>query len=172
MTLTGDSCSTRGAWECLSQAGREREAVGFVGRLGMIGDEALEDAHSLVASERSVRRRAVERVPFDRPGPGHSAGYEDILWSFDCLVNRMDTLITSVGSATAPIRGSTAELLLAADIDAAMLRELVVGDIGGILIPMRLARAWPCGRRRTAGPAHGESTIPSPPRRDADLRNA
>jgi DNA-binding transcriptional regulator LsrR (DeoR family) len=64
-----------------------------------------------------------------------TACYEKIFFGPDCLVNRMDTLITSVGSATAPIRGSTAELLLAADIDAGALRELVVGDIGGILIP-------------------------------------
>ncbi len=34
----------------------------------MIGDEAFEDAHSLIASERPDRRQAVERMPFDGPG--------------------------------------------------------------------------------------------------------
>lgn len=64
-----------------------------------------------------------------------TASYGKIFIGPDCYVSQMDTLITGVGSASAPIRGSTAELLMAADIDAATLRELVVGDIGGILIP-------------------------------------
>jgi len=68
------SCSTTRAGERLPQAGRERKTVSFVGRLGMVGDEALEDGHSLGASERAGRRRTIERVSFDCPGPGHSAG--------------------------------------------------------------------------------------------------
>src|SRR5271165_7399445 len=57
-----------------TQAGRKSESVDFVGRLGVIGDEAPEDAHNLVASERHGRRRAVEWMSFDRSRPGHSAG--------------------------------------------------------------------------------------------------
>jgi len=64
-----------------------------------------------------------------------TASYEKIFIGPDCYVDQMDTLITSVGSATAPVRGSTAELLMAAEIGAKALQDLVVGDIGGILIP-------------------------------------
>jgi hypothetical protein len=32
------------AWERSAQAAKKREAIGFVGRVGTIGDEALEDA--------------------------------------------------------------------------------------------------------------------------------
>ena len=64
-----------------------------------------------------------------------TASYEKIFIGPDCYVDQMDSLITSVGSAAAPVRGSTAELLMAAEIDTKTLRDLVVGDIGGILIP-------------------------------------
>src|SRR5271166_2188156 len=50
------------------------KSVDFVGGLGVIGDEALEDAHNLVTSERHGRRRAVEWMSFDPSRPGHSAG--------------------------------------------------------------------------------------------------
>jgi DNA-binding transcriptional regulator LsrR (DeoR family) len=64
-----------------------------------------------------------------------TASYEKIFIGANSYVDQMDAVITSVGSAEAPVRGSTAELLLAAELDADALRALVVGDIGGILIP-------------------------------------
>jgi DNA-binding transcriptional regulator LsrR (DeoR family) len=70
-----------------------------------------------------------------------AASYEKIFIGPDCYVDMMDSLITSVGSATAPVRGSTAELLMAAEIDTKTLQELVVGDIGGILIPKQSLNA-------------------------------
>lgn len=74
---------------------------------------------------QSSIRRFVEDAPsygkvFAGPGP---------------LIDRMDALITSVGSSRAPVRGIAAELTLAGGIDERRLRDLVVGDVGGILIP-------------------------------------
>jgi hypothetical protein len=40
----------------------------------MVGNEMFKDAHELVARERYGRRWAVDRVSFDGPSPGHSAG--------------------------------------------------------------------------------------------------
>ena len=47
----------------------------------------------------------------------------------------MDMLISSVGSSSMPVLGSFEELVLASGLRAAELSQLVVGDLGGILIP-------------------------------------
>jgi len=44
--------STRRAGERAAQAGGEREAICFVGRVGILGDEMFKDAHELFAHER------------------------------------------------------------------------------------------------------------------------
>ena len=64
-----------------------------------------------------------------------SPNYGRVFTGSEPLVDQMDTLITSVGSSRAPVLGSTAELVLAGGIAEKRLRELVVGDLGGILIP-------------------------------------
>ncbi len=62
-------------------------------------------------------------------------GYHRVFSGPDALVKKMDMLITSVGSSKAPVLGSFEELVQAAGIRANDLRQLVVGDVGGILIP-------------------------------------
>ncbi len=62
-------------------------------------------------------------------------GYHRVFSGPDALVKRMDMLITSVGSSKSPVLGSFEELVQAAGISAHDLRQLVVGDVGGILIP-------------------------------------
>ena len=72
-----------------------------------------------------------------------------VLWEYVCdigsyqkifkqnmpLVAQIDALLTSVGSSDKPVGGSVTELVEAGEIDDRKLRSLVVGDIGGVLIP-------------------------------------
>ncbi len=64
-----------------------------------------------------------------------SPNYGRVFAGSEPLINRLDALITSVGSSQSPVLGSTAELVLAGGVEEKRLRELVVGDLGGILIP-------------------------------------
>lgn len=64
-----------------------------------------------------------------------AASYRRIFAGDAPLINRIDTVITSVGSADRPLGGAMEEVLSAADISAAELKSLIVGDVGGILIP-------------------------------------
>lgn len=64
-----------------------------------------------------------------------TAGYQRVFSGPDALIDRMDLMITSVGSSNSPIHGSFEELVKAGEVDAARLRKLVLGDLAGILIP-------------------------------------
>lgn len=74
-------------------------------------------------------QKSIRRFVQDAPS------YSKVFAGSDPLIDRMDALITSVGSSRSPVFGSTAELLLAGGVNERRLRELVVGDLGGILIP-------------------------------------
>ena len=50
------------------------------------------------------------------------------------LIGQLDTLLTSVGSSEVPVGGNISELVDAGGIDASILKSLVIGDVGGILI--------------------------------------
>lgn len=64
-----------------------------------------------------------------------STPYKEIFNKSNALVDKLDGLVTSIGSVEHVASGDTAELLLAAgDIDTKTLSALVVGDIGGALI--------------------------------------
>ncbi|WP_299653996.1 sugar-binding domain-containing protein [uncultured Jannaschia sp.] len=65
----------------------------------------------------------------------NAPNYARILHGPDALVGRMDALITSVGHAALPVLGGFDDLLRAGGIDAEDLKSLIVGDIGGLLIP-------------------------------------
>jgi hypothetical protein len=62
-------------------------------------------------------------------------GYHRVFSGPGALINQMDMLISSVGSSSTPVLGSFDELLLAGGLRANDLKQLVVGDLGGILIP-------------------------------------
>ena len=62
-------------------------------------------------------------------------GYQSVFTGPNALVDNMDMLISSVGSSKSPVLGSFEDLVNAASIRANDLRQLVVGDLGGILIP-------------------------------------
>lgn len=64
-----------------------------------------------------------------------AASYRLIFSGENPLINRLDTVITSVGSAERPLGGAMEEVLSAADITATQLKALIAGDVGGILIP-------------------------------------
>ena len=51
------------------------------------------------------------------------------------LINDMDTVLTSVGPSENPVGGALKELSKAGGVMPETIRTLVVGDIGGILIP-------------------------------------
>ena len=51
------------------------------------------------------------------------------------LIDQMDTILTSVGSGQDPVGGALEELAKAGGVTQKTLQKLIVGDIGGILIP-------------------------------------
>jgi DNA-binding transcriptional regulator LsrR (DeoR family) len=69
-----------------------------------------------------------------------SASYQLVFSSPSPLINAVDTLLTSAGNAKRPMGFINEELLRAGSTDtqkltAARLAKLVVGDVGGVLIP-------------------------------------
>lgn len=60
--------------------------------------------------------------------------YQKIFAPPQPLIGRLDTLLTSVGSSAVPVGGNISELVDAGGIDASMLKSLVIGDVGGVLI--------------------------------------
>lgn len=63
-----------------------------------------------------------------------AASYRRIFAGDAPLINRIDTVITSVGSVDRLLGGAMEEVLSAADITAKDLTDLIIGDVGGILI--------------------------------------
>lgn len=63
------------------------------------------------------------------------SSYQKIFRDRFPLVAKMDTLITSIGPLALPVGGSISELLTAGGISADKLRSLIIGDMGGVLIP-------------------------------------
>jgi DNA-binding transcriptional regulator LsrR (DeoR family) len=61
--------------------------------------------------------------------------YHRVFSGPEALIHRMDMLISSVGSSKTPVLGSFEELVHAAGLKADDVKRLVVGDLGGILIP-------------------------------------
>ena len=74
-------------------------------------------------------RRAIKQFVSDTPS------YARVFSGSDGLVHQMDTLISSVGSSQTPLLGALEELTYAGQLDRDQLSELIVGDLGGILIP-------------------------------------
>jgi hypothetical protein len=74
-------------------------------------------------------RASILRYISDTPG------YHHVFSGPDALIHQMDMLISSVGSSSMPVLGSFEELVFAGGLRANDLRQLVVGDLGGILIP-------------------------------------
>jgi DNA-binding transcriptional regulator LsrR (DeoR family) len=69
-----------------------------------------------------------------------SASYSEIFGSRKPLINQVDSLLTAVGTARQPMGFMHAELLKAGsrprkELTSAALAKLVVGDIGGVLLP-------------------------------------
>ena len=69
-----------------------------------------------------------------------TASYRDVFGAADALIDRVDTLLTSVGPAKRPMGFIHEELLKAGGLKgkplkSADLEDLVAGDIGGVLLP-------------------------------------
>jgi hypothetical protein len=74
-------------------------------------------------------RRSIWQYIADTPG------YHRVFSGPDALIGKMDMLISSVGSSKTPVLGSFEELVQAGGLRADDLRKLIIGDLGGILIP-------------------------------------
>jgi DNA-binding transcriptional regulator LsrR (DeoR family) len=74
-------------------------------------------------------RASIWRFISDTPG------HHRVFSGPDALIHQMDMLISSIGSANTPVLGSFDELVLAGGLKANDLRQLVIGDLGGILVP-------------------------------------
>ncbi len=83
----------------------------------------------------AAKVQAIREYLFD------AASYHRIFAGENPLINSLDAVITSVGSTERLLGGAMEEILSAADISAADLKEIIAGDIGGILIPKRDATA-------------------------------
>lgn len=64
-----------------------------------------------------------------------SDSYRRIFGPEDPLIERVDSVLTSIGFAERPLGQRNKGLLKAGEVTADELRKLVVGDIGGVLIP-------------------------------------
>lgn len=74
-------------------------------------------------------RASIWRFISDTPG------HHRVFSGPNALIHKMDMLISSVGSSKMPVLGSFEELVSASGMKADDLRQLIVGDLGGILIP-------------------------------------
>ncbi len=92
-------------------------------RLGLGGVPAFIPRRYSAAKAQAVREYLLDAESYRRIFSGETP-----------FVTRIDTLITSVGSAERPLGGAMGEVLSAAGISAADLRSIIAGDIGGVLI--------------------------------------
>ncbi len=76
-------------------------------------------------------QRSIRQLVTDTPSHAH------VFSGDDPLVGRLDMLISSVGSSQTPLIGALEELMHAGQVSAERLRDLIVGDLSGILIPKR-----------------------------------
>jgi len=74
-------------------------------------------------------QRSIRKLVTDTPSHAHVFSGEDP------LVDRMDMLISSVGSSQRPLIGALEELMHAGQVSAEQIGKLIVGDLSGILIP-------------------------------------
>ena len=63
------------------------------------------------------------------------SSYKKIFHGREAIIDKMDTMITSIGSPILPVGGCISELQDACNIKIEKLQSLIVGDIGGVLIP-------------------------------------
>ena len=64
-----------------------------------------------------------------------TASYRQIFGADRPLINLIDMVVTSVGSGDRPLGGAMEEILSAGDISVGELKRLIIGDVGGVLIP-------------------------------------
>ncbi len=93
-------------------------------RLRMVGVPAFIPRRYDAAKTRAIREYILDTASYRRIFAGEAP-----------LVSMLDMVITSAGSATRPLGGAMDELLSAAEISTGDLTRLILGDVGGILIP-------------------------------------
>ena len=121
--------------ELLGLAAPEYSSSRLSVRLDEIVNRAPRERFSLAGVPAYIPDRyGREKVAAIREFVADAASYKAIFGGQEPLAERLDGLLTSVGSSEQPIGGGTAELLAAGRIDANTLRSLIVGDIGGALI--------------------------------------
>lgn len=93
-------------------------------RLRMAGVPAFIPKRYSAAKTQAIREYILDTASYRRIFAGEAP-----------LANTLDMLVTSAGSAARPLGGALDEILAAAEISAADLTRLIVGDVGGVLIP-------------------------------------
>jgi DNA-binding transcriptional regulator LsrR (DeoR family) len=90
---------------------------------------------SLAGIPDFFRRRFKGKNQVIREFSEYHASYRRIFASQRPLINRVDSILTGIGYAERPLGHRNQGLLTMGELSASELRELVVGDIGGVLIP-------------------------------------
>lgn len=81
------------------------------------------------------RRYKKEQASMVRQYVHDISSYQKIFSDKFPLMAKMDTLISSIGPPDLPVGGAISELLTAGGIKADKLQSLIIGDMGGVLIP-------------------------------------
>ena len=107
----------------------------LVSRLDLLVNDIEGEQLSLAGVPAYIPRRySKKNAAIIRQFVTDSASHKMIFSGPGALVNRLDGLLTSIGSMERPVGGSMPELLAAGGIDGEQLRSLIVGDIGGTLV--------------------------------------
>lgn len=93
-------------------------------RLRMVGVPAFIPKRYDAAKTRAIREYILDTASYRRIFAGEAP-----------LVNMLDMIVTSAGAATRPLGGALDEILSAGEISATDLTRLIIGDVGGVLIP-------------------------------------
>lgn len=93
-------------------------------RLRMAGVPAFIPKRYDTAKTRAIREYILDTASYRRIFAGEAP-----------LVNLLDMVLTSAGSAVRPLGGAMDEILSAAEISETDLTRLIIGDVGGVLIP-------------------------------------
>ena len=122
--------------EILGLASPEYSSTRLSIRLGEVVARPLVDTFSLSGVPAYLPRSlGEEKSAVIRDFVSDSDSYRAIFGTPDPLIERLDGLITSISSTGRPVGGDCEELLRAGGIDADTLQSLIVGDIGGALLP-------------------------------------
>jgi DNA-binding transcriptional regulator LsrR (DeoR family) len=95
------------------------------------------DLSHVIPETTALSGEAQKQLPdlFRRFFEENSRAYKEIFVGPDALITQIDMLITSVGVDEKPMGFCHEDLLKFGGLDQARVKQLVVGDVGGVLLP-------------------------------------